>query len=86
MRHTDVRNCNQKATGFFALTVGVTSSGLEVPNKKNSITKKRALEVEEATWAEGAGRHHWSQKHVGPGLQGRAGGVRGGRGHRVGLR
>ena len=51
VRRTNVRNCNQKATGFFALTVGVTSSGFKVTNKKDPIANQRTLEVEEATWA-----------------------------------
>ena len=55
MRRTNVRNYNEKATDFFALTVVVTSSGFEVPNKKDPIANQRALEVEEATWAEGPG-------------------------------
>ena len=42
-----MRKCNQKATGFFVLPVGVTSGGFEDP-----IVNQRALEVEEATWAE----------------------------------
>ena len=44
-----MRNCNQKATGFFALTVGVTSSRFEVTNKKDPIVNQRVLKVEEAT-------------------------------------
>ena len=42
-------NCNRKATNFFAVTVGVTSDGFEVPNKKDPIANQRALKVEEAT-------------------------------------
>ena len=49
-----MRKCNQKATGFFALTVGVTSSGFKIPNKKDLIANQRAFEVENAMWAEGA--------------------------------
>ena len=52
---TNVWNCNRKATGFFALTVEVNSRGFEVPDKKDPIANQRALKVQEATWADGAG-------------------------------
>ena len=55
VRRTNVWNCNRKATGFFVLTVGVNFSKFEVTNKKDLIANQRALKVEEAMWAEGAG-------------------------------
>ena len=55
VRDTNVWNCNQKVTGFFAITVGVTSGRFEVLNKKDQISIQRALEVEEVTWTEGEG-------------------------------
>ena len=49
-----MRNCNQKTTGFFALTVGIISSTFKVPNKKNLIANQHVLKVEDTTWAGGA--------------------------------
>ena len=51
----NVQKCNRKANGFFALTVGVASSGSKVPNKRDLFANQRALEVKETTWEEGAG-------------------------------
>ena len=45
-----MRKCNQKATDFFMLPVGVASSKFEGLNEKDPIANQHTLKVEEATW------------------------------------